>query len=274
MLGKVAYMTAVAYTRHYVTQDELDRAYRRTGHTSTTPTWSATLLIYHGLEMAWACPVLASPLVRKEYPTGHDWHLIAKAGELDWPPLRPEAQIWPALLAKHPLPTGKQAEFQAYQLGQSIEEMHRENLRRHYLDDAHIGGRKRNPVDINFDPLVRDWDATARELADFIDTHRPPKLTAEHRVMVQGVHLAQLEARVEYTKTSLGKLMRNAAREQGPEPRNGFKADLKRWSGVSRPTVDSWLANSGCCEGDVPDEDGTTDPGHNHTIEADQEPTR
>uniref|UniRef100_UPI000519D3B2 hypothetical protein n=1 Tax=Streptomyces capuensis TaxID=1464056 RepID=UPI000519D3B2 len=175
-----------------------------------------------------------------------------------------EQEIWPALLAKHPLPTGELADRQAQMFGQSIEEMHRDNLRRQYLGNAHIGRMKRNPTDVCFDPIVRDWDATARELADFVDAHRPPKLTAEQRVMTQGVRLAELEAQIATTKVSLGRLMRNAARDQGEQPRRGFKSDLAQWAGVSRPTADAWLSDGGCCEQDVPNEDGGTYPKHNH----------
>ncbi|MCG8971846.1 hypothetical protein [Streptomyces sp. CL12-4] len=249
-------MPLIEYTANYVTQAELRRAYERLGHTSTVPAWSATLLIRPSLTMAWACPVLASPEEREESPARYDWHVIAEAGELDWPPLKPEDEIWPALLEKEPVPTGDLAERQAAMWGKTVEEFHRDALRRHYLGDAHIGGMKRNKIDINFDPIVRDWDATARELAAFVDAHRPPKLTAEQRVMVQGVRLAQLEAQVESTKDSLGRLMRNAARDQGEKLRRGFKADMAAWSGKSRPTVDAWLSDGGCCEGSVPDEDG------------------
>ncbi|MDI3101992.1 hypothetical protein QJ054_33700 [Streptomyces sp. AN-3] len=249
-------MTAIAYTANYVTQLQLRRAYERLGHTSTAPEWSATLLIRDTLTMAWACPVLAPPAELEEYPARHYWHVIAEAGELDWPPLKPESEIWPALLNKEPVPSGEQAERAAAMWGKTVEEAHRDALRRHYLSDAHIGGMKRNKTDVNFDPLVRDWDVTARELAAFIDTHRPPKLTTEQRVMVQGVRLAQLEAQVESTKDSLGRLMRNAARDQGEKLRRGFKTDMSAWSGKSRPTVDAWLADGGCCEGAVPEEDG------------------
>ncbi|MET9776096.1 hypothetical protein ABZ023_17880 [Streptomyces sp. NPDC006367] len=255
-------MTEIEYTANYVTQVELRRAYDRLGHTSTAPAWSAVLLIRPTLTMAWACPVLASPEEREERPSLSDWHVIAEAGELDWPPLKPEEEIWPALLAKHPVPTGEEAERSAAMWGQSVEEMHRDHLRRHYLSDAHIGGMKRNKTDVNFDPVVRDWDVTARELAEFIDTHRPPRLTTEQRVMAQGVRLARLEAQVEIAKVSLARLMRNAARDQGEKLRHGFKADMVAWSGKSRPTVDAWLADSGCCEGAVPDEDGVSLPDH------------
>ncbi|MFB7896054.1 hypothetical protein ACFC1B_06965 [Streptomyces xiamenensis] len=250
-------MTRVEYTRNYVTQRELARAYERLGHRPTTEAWTATLLIDDVLTMRWVCPVLHPQELSEEYPAGHTWHLIAEAGELDWPPLRPEEEIWPALLERNPPPTGEQAERNARMLGRSVEEMHREQLRQHYLGSAHIVGAKRNQTDVNFDPLVRDWDVTARELAAFLDTHRPPKLTAQQRVMVQGVHLAELEAVVASTKASLARLMRNAAREQGhPLPR-GFKRDMAEWGGRSRPTVDAWLAEGGGCEGAVPDEDGT-----------------
>jgi hypothetical protein len=262
----VPYVTRIEYTRNYVTQVELSRAYQRLGHTSTAPAWSAVLLIDIGLTMSWACPVLHPPEVREQYPAGHEWHVIAEAGELDWPPLRPEEEIWSALLKRQPVPTGDLAQRQARFLGKTVEEMHRDHLRQHFLSDSHIGGMKRNPTDVNFDPLVRDWDVTARELADFIDSHRPPKLTAEQRVMAQGVRLAELEAAVASTKASLGHLMRNAARDQGERPRRGFKSDMSRWGGVSRPTVDAWLSDGGCCEGAVPDEDGTTHPSHTHTI--------
>ncbi|MEU5181189.1 hypothetical protein AB0G49_14165 [Streptomyces longwoodensis] len=246
-------MTQIAWTANYVTQRELGLAYARLGHTSTAPAWAATLLIRPSLTMAWACRVLL-PDLAEEQPVEHGWHIIAEAGELDWPPLRPEADIWPALLEREPVPTGEHAERQAALLGKTVEEMHLAALRRHYLSDSHIGGMKRHKGDVNFDPIVRDWDVTARELAEFIDTHRPPKLTAEQRVMVQGVRLAELEAEAEQAKISLGRLMRNAAREHGGTLPRGFKANMTVYSGKSRPTVDAWLADTGCCEGAVPDE--------------------
>jgi hypothetical protein len=248
-------MTALAFTRNYITQQHLDRAYRDLGHTSKTREWEATLLIDDVLDMWWACPGLRTAEERVERPAAHGWHIIAKAGELDWPPLRPEEEIWPALLAKEPVPTGERAEREARFLGRSIEEAHMDRLRTHYLSSAHIGGIKRNPTDVNFDPVVRDWKASARELAGFIDGHRPPKLTTEQRVMVQGVRLAEYEDAVERTKLSMGRLMRNAARDaRGADGRlrHGFKADMTRWSGKSRPTVDDWLSDGGCCEGTVP----------------------
>jgi len=251
-------MTTVEYTHQYVTQVELAKAFRRLNPpVPPAPTWSAVLLIDIGLTMSWACPVLEPPEVQQEYPAAHGWHIIAGAGELDWPPLRPEEEIWPALLAKDPIPTGKHAEDQAGFLGVTVEKMHLDNLRRHYLSDAHLAGAKRNPRDINFAPLVRDWDVTARELADFLDSHRPPQLTAEQRVMAQGVRLAQLQTQVNNTKASLGHLMRNAARRHGEPLPRGFRSDLARWGGVSRPTVDSWLADDGGREAAVPTEDGT-----------------
>jgi hypothetical protein len=263
-------MTAIAYTANYETQVKLRRAYARLGHTSTTPAWSATLLIRDSLTMAWACPVLAAPELREENPASYDWHVIAEAGELDWPPLRPEEEIWPTLLAKEPVPTGEQAERDAAFLGKTVEEMHRDALRRHYLSDAHLMGLKCNKADVNFDPIVRDWGATARELAAFIDANRPPKLTDEQRVMVQGVRLAQLEAEVTSTKASLSRLMRNSARAQEGKLRRGFKSDMARWSGASRPTVDAWLADGGCCEGAVPEEDGTLRSGHSHHLDVER----
>ncbi|MEU6562656.1 hypothetical protein [Nocardia nova] len=258
-------MASIAFTRNYITQEQLGKAYRRLGHTpKPAAEWSATLLIGESLSLSWACPVLlADP---EEYessendqlPTWTGWHVMATAGELDWPPLRPETEIWPALLDRHPVPTGEQAEFQARKLGGSVEDMHRSSLRSHYLTDAHLdtaGRIKRNQSDINFDPLVRDWDVTARELAEFLDTHQPPKLTTEQRVMAQGARLRLLEAQVEQTKTSLAQLIRNAAHDQGTSLRHGFKADMARWSGKTRPTVDAWLADPGCCEGPVPGSD-------------------
>lgn len=274
-------MTSLAYTRNYVTQAHLRAAYESLGHTSHDRTWEATLLITPELYLRWACPVLApapEPYPETESdpdiePAGWDtfdaplvdWYVIAEAGELDWPPLRPEEEIWPALLAEHPVPTGEHAEKQARMRGKSIEEMHRDHLRRQYLSDAHIVGGKRHKGDVNFSPLVRDWSVTARELADFIDTHRPPKLSSEQRVMAQGARRAQLIAELDNTTASLGHLMRNAARDQGPKLRRGFKADMVRWTGVTRPTVDAWLNSGGCCEGTVPDENGTPHPGHTHT---------
>jgi hypothetical protein len=263
-------MTEIRFATAYVTQEHLRRAYERLGHTSKTPTWSATLLIDLSLCLSWACPVLVEPET-DEYPAVYGWHVIAEAGELDWPPLKPESEIWPALLEKEPVPTGERAEREAQVWGHgSVEEWHREKLRLHYLSNAHIGGSKRNAMDVNFDPIVRDWDASARELAAFVDSHRPPKLTTEQRVMTQGVRRAQLIAELASTEASLSRLMRNAARDQDERPRRGFKADLSRWSGVSRPTVDAWLKDGGCCEGAVPDEDGTTHPGHTHTEEQEQ----
>ncbi|MER7497099.1 hypothetical protein ABT033_31440 [Streptomyces pharetrae] len=256
-------MTEIAYTANYVTQAELRRAYARLGHQSTTPAWSATLLISDDLSMAWACRVLEPPELRQENPAASGWHIIARAGELDWPPLRPEEEIWPALLAKDPVPTGKRAEQDAAFLGKTVEEMHLDALRRHFLSDAHIGNVKRNKGDVNFDPVVRDWDATARELAVFLDTHRPPKLTATQRVMVQGVHLAELETAVAHAKVSLGRLMRNAAVGHGPKLPHGFKSEMAHYGGVSRPTVDAWLGDRGCCEPPVPDTDGTVQPSPN-----------
>lgn len=265
-------MTEVAYTANYVTQAELRRAYAQLGHHSPTPTWSATLLIRDSLSMAWACRVLDPPELRDENPAASDWHIIAEAGELDWPPLRPEEEVWPALLAREPIPTGEDAEQRAAFLGKSVREMHLDNLRRHYLSDSHFGSLKRNKTDVNFDPIVRDWTATAKELAAFLDTHRPPKLTAEQRVMVTGVRLAELELAVSHTKISLGRLMRNSAVGHGPKLPHGFKSSLAQWGGVSRPTVDAWLADRGCCEPLVPDEDGTAHQSANghHTPHTDE----
>ncbi|MEU5748280.1 hypothetical protein ABZ804_22410 [Streptomyces sp. NPDC047726] len=259
-------MTEIRYTAGYATQVHLRRAYERLGHTSTTPASSATLLIDLSLNLSWACPVLVEPEMDGT-PSIIGWHVIAQAGELDWPALRPESEIWPALLEKHPVPTGERAEREAQLRGSgSVEEVHREQLRRQYLGDAHSGIHKRNATDINFDPIVRDWDTTARQLADFVDSHRPPKLTTEQRVMAQGVRRVQLMAELANTDASLARLMRNAARDQGERPRRGFKADLSRWAGVSRPTADAWLRDGGCCESTVPDEDDTTH-GHTHAEE-------
>jgi hypothetical protein len=268
----VLYVTVIAYTRNYVTQDQLGRAYRALGHTSTAPNWSATLLIDPNLRMTWACRVLEAPGPDDDVPPRQVWHVIAEAGELDWPPLRPETDIWPVLLAKDPPPTGERAESAAVMYGKSVEEMHRDNLRRHYLGPAHIGTIKRNPTDVNFDPVVRDWAVTARELAEFVDTHRPPKLTSEQRVMEQGVQLAELEKAVATTKLSMARMMRNAARDQGDRLRRGFKSDLSRWSGMSRPTVDAWLSDAGCCEGVVPSESATPHPHQGHSIEIEEQP--
>ncbi|MFD3889964.1 hypothetical protein [Streptomyces microflavus] len=263
-------MTTIRFTANYVTQEHLRRAYERLGHTSTAPAWSATLLIDPSLCLSWACPVLVEQET-DESPAVCGWHVIAGAGELDWPPLRPEDEIWHALLEKEPVPTGERAEREAQVWGHgSVEEWHRKKLRAHYLSDAHLGSSKRNATDVNFDPLVRDWDASARELAAFIDSHRPPKLTTEQRVMAQGVRRAQLIAELAATEVSLSHLMRNAARDQGERPRRGFKADLSRWAGVSRPTADAWLKGGGCCESAVPDEDSTIHPGHTHTEEQEQ----
>ncbi|MEU6628392.1 hypothetical protein ABZ905_08870 [Streptomyces parvus] len=246
---------SIAYAENYRTQQELALAYRRLGHQATVNTWSATLLIHRGLTMSWACPVLLHEPDPELGDTRIGWHVIAEAGDLDYPPLRPEEEIWPALLAAHPTPTGEHAEQQARMLGKTVEEAHHDHLRRHFLSDANIGFGKRNPTDVNFDPLVRDWDVTARQLAEFRDTHKPPKLTTEQRVMSKGAELATLEAEVDAAKVSLARLMRNAAQEQGDKPRYGFKADLHRWSGRARPTVEAWLNANGLCEAPVPSTD-------------------
>uniref|UniRef100_UPI003F4991B1 hypothetical protein n=1 Tax=Amycolatopsis sp. CA-096443 TaxID=3239919 RepID=UPI003F4991B1 len=248
------YMTVVEYTcGHYVTQEQLRRAYQRLGRPERpAPAWSAVLLIGLELRMQWACPVLETPKARS-----HSWNVIAEAGELDYPPLRPEPEIWPALLERHPQPTGDTAEKQARFLGMTVEQWHRDALRRRFLTpaDAQVRGVKLNPGDINFDPLVRDWDATARQLAAFLDEHRPPRLTAEQRVMAQGVRLAQIENQRADARTSLARLMRNAEREQpDPRPRKGFKTDLARWGGVSRPTVNAWLAGADPDDPGMPDD--------------------
>lgn len=244
-------MTEIVFTHNYRTQAELKKAYARLGHTPpATRRWEATLLVTQGLRLQWACPVLTADPEQldsgerePEYP--RDWHVIAEAGELDWPPLKPEDVIWPALLDRHPVPTGEEAKkLEAFE-GRPAADVHRENLRVHYLSDAHVNGIKRRAGDVNFDPIVRDWDATARELAAFVDTHRPPLLTAEQRVMVQGVHVARLESELATAKVSLAHLMRNAADDQpGHRPRHGLKSDMARWGGVTRPTVDAWLAQT------------------------------
>ncbi|MFF4771099.1 hypothetical protein ACFY1V_31780 [Streptomyces sp. NPDC001255] len=276
-------MTQIVYTRYHATLTHLGRAYARLGHASPPEDrWSAALLIRPNLTMAWGCKLLALTAEEgEEYEdrddvVGIEWHVVAEAGELDYPPLRPDEEVWPALLEKHPVPTGERAERDAAWWGKGdIEELHRDRLRRHYLEDAYTADSiKRSLGDVNFDPLVRDWDVTARELADFLDTHRPPKLTTQQRVMAQGAHLAELEAEARATKQSLGRLMRNAAREQGDKPRRGFKADLSRWGGVSRPTVDAWLADGGDCEPAVHDEDGTRLPQHTHTTPTTREQDR
>ncbi|MEV5204385.1 hypothetical protein [Streptomyces sp. NPDC053720] len=243
-------MTEIAYPAQYVTQDQLGRAYHRLGHTSPTNRWSATLLIDEDLRMYWACPVVAAPATDED-PARYDWQVIADAGELDWPPLRDEEEIWPALLAKHPVPTGHQAEAQARLTGKTVEEWHRESLRRTYLCDAHIGTTKRNPTDINFSPLVRDWDATARELAAFLDTHPAPKLTTTQRIKAQGVHRARLLDELSSTNMSLARLMRNVVKNPSNLEEKPRKLDLARWAGVTRPTVDSWLNDSTDGEPDV-----------------------
>ncbi|MDX3025651.1 hypothetical protein [Streptomyces acidiscabies] len=264
-------MTVIAYTARYITQEQLERAYRRLGHVSSAPAWSTSLLIDENLRMSWACRVLhpRDPVLEEEYGRrgGHAWHVIAGAGELDWPPLRPEAEIWPVLLEREPVPSGPLAERRAVMLGKSsVEEMHRDQLRAHYLGNAHTRGGKRNPTDINFDPVVRDWTVTARALAAFVDAHRPPLLTAEQRVMEQGVRVAELEAELASATQGLHRLMRNAAREQDGVLRRGFKQDMSRWGGVSRPTVNSILSAAGGCEGAVPDEDGGIHPWpHSHS---------
>ncbi|MFF0747355.1 hypothetical protein ACFYVL_43950 [Streptomyces sp. NPDC004111] len=263
-------MTQIAHTRSYITQTQLARAYHQLGHRHAPENqWDATLLIDENLVLWWACPALETLLPGEDGPPRQRWHVIERAGELDWPPLRPEAEIWPALLERDPIPTSDQAERQAAMYGQSVEERHRESLRRHYLGSAHLGTTKRNPTDVNFDPIVRDWSVTARELADFIDTHRPPKLSTEQRVMAQGARLVELEREIARTKDSLGHLMRNAAREQGDPLPRGYRAQLARWSGVTKPTVTAWLSDTGCCEDAVPDETSTP---HTHTPE-DQEQT-
>lgn len=253
-------MTMIAYTARYRSQVELERAYRALGHTSETPAWSATLLIDYGLTMEWAAPMLLepSPLDHGRRPVG--WHRIAHAGELPYPPLRPEEEMWAGLLEKHPVPEDERSRVHAAAWEQSVEEWHRDQLRSRYnIGEAHIGGSKRNPTDVGFDPIIRDWAVTARALAGFVDAHKPPKLTAEQRVMAQGVKLMRLEEEAEKTRDSLARLMRNAARdaidpEAGKYP-HGFKSRLSRWSGQSRPTVDAWLAAASHCELPVPDND-------------------
>ncbi|MFD3908831.1 hypothetical protein ACFXOL_21035 [Streptomyces californicus] len=248
----------IAFTEQYRTQQELDIAYRRLNHQAKpAPTWGATLLIHLDLSLSWGCHLI-DPLTPADERPRIGWHIIAGAGELAYPPLRPEEDIWPALLAQHPVPTTDAAAREAEFRGCTVEEMHREKLRYLYLGSATIGtgsGLKRNPTDVNFDPIVRDWDVTARELAEFLDTHKPPKLTAEQRVMAQGAELVRLEEAVRDTRTSLAHLMRNARRAQGPKPRHGFKADLARWTARSRPTVDAWLADSDAGDSGTPDED-------------------
>jgi len=74
---------------------------------------------------------------------------------------------------------------------------------------------------------------------------------------------------VENTKASMGRLMRNAARDPrnqgyGGKLRWRFKSDMVRWSGRARTTVDEWLAAGTCCEGQVPGA-GATHHDHIHT---------
>ncbi|MFJ5099263.1 hypothetical protein [Streptomyces sp. NPDC088557] len=234
-------MTIVAYSHSHEALVQLGRAYRALDHHTPDSPWDATLLVTPELHLLWACPVLGAP-AEDEQPQA-EWHVIAEAGELDYPPARPEEEAWAALLAEFPVPAGENAERQARLLGRTPEEAHREDLRRRYLGESHIGGLKRNVGDVQFSPLVRDWAVTARELAVFLDAHRPPRLTAEQRVMAQGVRRARLVAELEAATASLGHLMRNAAQSQNGTLRRGFKADLTRWSAVSRPTVDQWLTD-------------------------------
>lgn len=253
-------MTYIEWKNGYRTIKELKRAYERLHHRVNTNDNSARLLVDQNLNLWWCCRTL-SPV------TAHgDWHIIAKAGELDWPPLRPEEEIWPALLDRHPVPDDEQSQRVARMFGKTVEQLHREQLRSHYLSPSHIGDMKRNPTDVNFDPIVRDWQLTAREFAEFLDTHRPPKLTAEQRVMEAGYRRSQLMAALASTEQGLARLMRNAAREAtDPDTgklRRGLKSDLARWTNLSRPTIDEWLADTDWGEPTVPDDDRTGETEH------------
>lgn len=75
---------------------------------------------------------------------------------------------------------------------------------------------------------------------------------------------------MENTKASMGRLMRNAARDPrnqgyGGKLRWRFKSDMVRWSGRARTTVDEWLAAGTCCEGHVPGAGGATHHDYIHT---------
>lgn len=263
MYGTVLYMTVVHFTANYVTQQELRAAYTALGHSTafSAHEYDATLLIDANLTLRWACPKVTGPPLMDMPDVG--WHVIAEAGALDWPPLRPEDECWRNLLAKYPVPTGERAQEQARMYGTSVEQLHFDQLRHHYLSPAHRNGMAVNKTDVNFSPLVRDWSVTARALADFLDTHRPPRLTAEQRVIYQGAHLVELENQIERTKERLARLVRNAAHEQrtgNGRLRHGFKSDVAGWTRRSRVTIDNWLSQGGPSEHAIHDENGNAFP--------------
>lgn len=242
------YMTRIAYKSNYRSLVELRRAYERLGLSQTTDAREATLLIDEGLNLRWACRTLDG-----SYEYG-EWHIIAHAGELDYPPLRPEEEIWAALLERHPVPDDEHTRHTAQLLGKTVEELHREELQAHYLSPTHDRGLKTNWRLVCWDPIVRDWDVAAQQLADFVRTHKPPRLTPEQRVMEAGWRRVQLLRQLDAAEESLGRLMRNAARaatDSTGRIRRGLKSDLARWTGLSRPTVDEWLASGGCCDDPV-----------------------
>src|SRR5690606_7430256 len=109
----MVYMTRIAYKSSYRSLVELRRAYERLGLSQTTDAREATLLIDEGLSLRWACRTLDS-----SYEYG-EWHIIADAGELDYPPLRPEEEIWAALLERHPVPDDEHTRHTAQLLGLS-----------------------------------------------------------------------------------------------------------------------------------------------------------
>ena len=98
-------MTSVVYTKNYITQEQLRRAYAQLDHTPPPDNrWEATLLITPTLEMDWACRCLIE--WGEEDHEGRPvadpgWHVISRAGELDWPPLRPHEEMWDAMLRRY-----------------------------------------------------------------------------------------------------------------------------------------------------------------------------
>lgn len=244
-------MTRIQYTKNFVTQQELARAYRDLGHSSGAHNpYDAYLLIDTALKMRWACDYAVPHDQEKEEeeeelaPPCQARHIIAYAGELPWPHLRPDEECWANLLAQHPSPTGQKWEQQAQMWGGTVEGLHRDHLRRTYLTHPDIGGmKKRNPTDVNFSPLVRDWETVAQALADFLDHHRPPKLTWEQRIMRDGLDLQIAKYDVQLLEGRVkGRVVREAARQRAEDGklRRGFKSDVERWTGKSRTTLDTW----------------------------------
>ena len=237
-------MTSVVYTKNYITQEQLRRAYAQLDHTPPPDNrWEATLRITPTLEMDWACRCLIE--WGEEDHEGRPvadpgWHVISRAGELDWPPLRPHEEMWDAMLRRYPIPTGEEAQRHADIMGTSPEEERRRKFLALTLQDSYARGQ-RNPRLVDFDPVLRDWSVTARQLADFLDTHKPPKLTAEQRVMQQGAVAEELQRQADQAREGLPQLVKNAYDEQGNAPRKFFMADMARWAGTSRPTAYKWI---------------------------------